>query len=276
MLSRLMRATFGLFPGRCILCQARTARALDLCLHCETDLPVIPFPCRRCGQQTPQRAAAGLPNDTQVCGQCLIKPPPYARSFSAFAYTQPINQLIAEFKNRRQLVVGRVLAMVLARRYFDQFHERSPITPSNLEPRETSLSAPLAAFIKAVPDNRPLPNLLIPIPLHPKRMQYRGFNQAHEIADAISGLTGIAMDNQLCQRITESPPQKGLSAAARQRNIKQAFQLTRKLHGERLALVDDVLTTGATVSELTRLALNAGADSVEIITLARTPQPRYF
>jgi len=67
-----------------------------------------------------------------------------------------------------------------------------------------------------------------------------------------------------------------LSAAARRRNIKQAFQLTRKLQGERLALVDDVLTTGATVSELTRSALNAGAGSVEIITLARTPKSRYF
>lgn len=276
MLSRLMRVTFGLFPGRCILCQASTARALDLCIHCETDLPMIPFPCRRCGQQIPQRAAAGLSDDSWVCGQCLIKPPPYVRSFSAFAYTQPINQLIAEFKNRHQLLVGRVLAMVLARRYFDQYDVSRPNPINTLEPIKPRLETIIKTAIKAEPRSRPLPDLLIPIPLHPTRLKFRGFNQAHEIADAIKALTGIPIDDQLCQRTTESPPQKGLSAAARRRNIKQAFRLTRKLRGERLALVDDVLTTGATVSELTRSALNAGAGSVEIITLARTPKPRYF
>ena len=266
MLSRLMRVTFGLFPGRCILCQASTARALDLCIHCETDLPMIPFPCRRCGQQIPQRAAAGLSDDSWVCGQCLIKPPPYVRSFSAFAYTQPINQLIAEFKNRHQLLVGRVLAMVLARRYFDQYDVSRPNPINTLEPIKPRLETIIKTAIKAEPRSRPLPDLLIPIPLHPTRLKFRGFNQAHEIADAIKALTGIPIDDQLCQRTTESPPQKGLSAV----------RLTRKLRGERLALVDDVLTTGATVSELTRSALNAGAGSVEIITLARTPKPRYF
>jgi len=107
-------------------------------------------------------------------------------------------------------------------------------------------------------------------------MTFRGFNQASEIANAIMHQTGIPIDAQLCQRVIQSPPQKGLSAAARLRNIKHAFQLTRPLRGERLAIIDDVLTTGATVSELTRSALHGGADSVEVITLARTPRPRFF
>ena len=166
--------------------------------------------------------------------------------------------------------------MVLARRYFDQYDVSRPNPINTLEPIKPRLETIIKTAIKAEPRSRPLPDLLIPIPLHPTRLKFRGFNQAHEIADAIKALTGIPIDDQLCQRTTESPPQKGLSAAARRRNIKQAFRLTRKLRGERLALVDDVLTTGATVSELTRSALNAGAGSVEIITLARTPKPRYF
>ena len=165
-------------------------------------------------------------------------------------------------QNRHQLLVGRVLAMVLARRYFDQYDVSRPNPINTLEPIKPRLETIIKTAIKAEPRSRPLPDLLIPIPLHPTRLKFRGFNQAHEIADAIKALTGIPIDDQLCQRITESPPQKGLSAAARRRNIKQAFRLTRKLRGERLALVDDVLTTGATVSELTRSALNAGAGSV--------------
>ena len=253
----LNRLTFVLFPGRCILCQALTQRPLDLCLDCETDLPRIPFPCSQCGQEIPARAAQGYSTDNRVCGACLVNPPLYSRSLSAFAYIQPINQLIAEFKNGHQLLVGRVLAMVLAERYQARLGASA----------DSRLAAGLAT------DEPRRPDLLIPMPLHPNRLKFRGFNQAREIAYALRDKTGIPIDDRLCERHLESPPQKGLTATQRRRNIERAFSLTRRLDGERLAIIDDVLTTRATVTELTRAALKAGASSIEVVTLARTPKP---
>jgi len=246
MMRFLAHWSYSLFPGKCMLCLGATQRRLDLCRACEADLPTTPNPCLRCGQQT----LAAAP----VCHLCQLTPPPFRRTFSAFAYSSPVDQLISEFKNNHQRRVGHVLAVVLAQRY-----QRWRLQQ---EQQQEQVAATAGV------------DLLVPMPLHENRQRQRGFNQANDISLQIGHQSAIAVDAGLCRRIKETAAQKGLSATARQKNIQQAFVVSRRLSGLRVAIVDDVLTTGATVAELSRMLLRAGARSVDIITLARTAPPR--
>jgi ComF family protein len=238
--------SFQLFPGRCILCRALSRRPLDLCYACESDLPSVHSPCQQCGLDVRGQA----PGDEHYCATCLVDPPPFERSFSAFKYAPPVRQLIAEFKQNRQLVVGEVLSRVLAERYQQQ----------------------LAAL--ACKQHQAKPDMLVPMPLHPSRLRSRGFNQAELIAQAVSRQTGIICDTRCCRRIKQTNDQKELTAADRRTNIRGAFATNQPLHGEHIVIVDDVMTTAATVSELARCLLRTGAGRIEVLTLARTPAPK--
>ncbi|MFT6516353.1 MAG: ComF family protein [Candidatus Azotimanducaceae bacterium] len=178
-----------------------------------------------------------------------MNPPPFDRSFSAFNYAPPIRQLITEFKQYRQLVIGEVLSQVLAAGYQQQLIEQAQ-----------------------QPHSRP--DLFLPMPLHPSRLKSRGFNQADLIAQIVSRQTGIPTDSRRCRRVKQTNDQKGLTAADRRANIRGAFAVDTPLHGEYIVIVDDVMTTTATVSELTRCLRRAGAGTIEILTLARTPAPK--
>jgi len=237
--------SFRLFPGRCILCQARSHRAVDLCSACEADLPRVHTPCQQCGLDLRARA----PGLNRYCAPCLVNPPPFDRSFSAFNYAPPIRQLITEFKQHRQLVIGEVLCQLLAGGYQQQLLARAQQTHSR-------------------------PDLLLPMPLHPSRLKSRGFNQADLIAQVVSRQTGIPTDSRRCRRVKQTDDQKGLTAADRRANINGAFAVDTPLHGEYIVIVDDIMTTTATVSELTRSLRRAGAGTIEILTLARTPAPK--
>ncbi|MFT7468054.1 MAG: ComF family protein [Candidatus Pseudothioglobus sp.] len=244
--ARCAASSFRFFPGRCILCRAQSNRPMDLCCACEADLPRIHSPCRQCGLSV----LGNAPGREHYCAPCLVNPPPYDRSFSAFKYASPVRQLITEFKQHRQLVVGEMLSQVLARRFqqnlLEQAHQRHQTTP----------------------------DILIPMPLHPSRMKSRGFNQAELIAQVVGRQTGITCDTRRCHRVKQTEDQKGLTAADRRTNIRGAFSVVQPLHGEYIVIVDDVMTTAATVSELARCLRRAGAGTIEILTLARTPAPK--
>ena len=137
----LDRILYGMFPGRCILCKAGTGRHLDLCLACELDLPKITNACWQCGLSNSE--------GQEICPACLRVPPPFTHCFSAFKYAAPIDRLIHQFKNEQKILIGKVLALVLARMYLDQH--------------------------LIVPDQ------WLPVPLHKERLKSRGFNQALEI-----------------------------------------------------------------------------------------------
>ncbi|MCP5182143.1 MAG: ComF family protein [Pseudomonadales bacterium] len=108
-----------------------------------------------------------------------------------------------------------------------------------------------------------VPSLVIPVPLSGWRGFLRGFNQSVQLAAIVSRNVGIPMDCHLLRRVRHTPHQTGLARARRRRNVRGAFRATRQLHGEHLALLDDVLTTGATLNACTRTLLDAGAASVE-------------
>lgn len=235
---------FALVPGTCILCGARTGRHFDLCAACEYDLPRVRHPCEQCGlplgSATGTAAGTMAGTEAPLCGQCLVSPPVFTRCFAPFVYTWPIDKLINDFKNHNHIILGKMLAHAMARAY----------------------------VADTWPDH--LPDTLLPVPLHKRRLRARGFNQSLEIAEVLADTSNARLDNRLCRRVIDVAQQKSLNARQRKQNLGGAFVLDRIPEGEHIAIVDDVVTTGATVSEIGRLLLSHGALRVDVIALART------
>ncbi len=228
--SRLARAHAWLRAPSCTLCGVRVARALDFCGECEGSLPRLIHYCSRCAAPL---AEAG---EQLVCGACQQRPPKYVAVLAPFHYAPPIDRLIQGAKYGGRLdwleLLGRRLARHVAAR---------------------------AGAVDAV----------IAVPLHRSRLRSRGYNQSLELARplvrqlALPLVAGIA-------RVRATPPQAQLPAAERRRSVRHAFVAKRDFSGLRLALVDDVMTSGATVEAVTRCLLKAGAASVEVWVVART------
>ncbi|MBW6212459.1 hypothetical protein KZ838_21910, partial [Pseudomonas aeruginosa] len=121
----------------------------------------------------------------------------------------------------------------------------------------------------------PRPARLLPVPLAPRRERRRGFNQAQQLAERLAGELDLRCDPHSLRRVLDTPAQQGLDATVRRRNLRHAFALApaSDVRGLHLALVDDVLTTGATTEHLSRLLRRAGAARVDVYCLARTPKP---
>ena len=221
-----------LWPGQCVLCGGGGAEGDDLCRPCHRELPWLRRPCPRCGLPLPERTAPDTP-----CGACQQRPPPFSACCAPFLYQPPVSHLIAAFKYRGRYSYGRALAVELARRVD-------------------------AGAVDA----------LVPVPLHWRRRWARGFNQAEIIADQLGRALALPVRADWLRRRRPTPPQQGLDARARAVNLRGAFELRGSPAGLRVALVDDVVTTGATATELSRLLLAAGAASVQVWCLARTPR----
>lgn len=220
---------FRLFPATCILCSQPGQPGLDLCPACEADLPVIDPACHCCGMPL-------SPGKTGTCGQCLQTPPPFFRTVSPFYYEPPLAGLITQFKFRQRLLLGRVFASLLHKQLAPAGHR---------------------------------PDCLIPVPLHPRRLRERGYNQALEIAHLLGASLAIPVDYHLCQRRRYTTPQTGLAAKERKRNIKNAFALAGPCTYRHVAILDDVVTTGHTVTELASLLQKNGVEEVEVWSVAR-------
>ena len=234
----LKNVQFALLPGTCILCRQPSHRHRDLCLVCQAALPRIREPCRHCGLPLPQSHP-----EPPVCGTCLLQPPPFVRLVAPFCYSPPLPALIAAFKYDGRLVNGRVLAESLAACLHNRYGQAA------------------------------MPAILAPVPLHRSRLRRRGFNQALELARRVSRLTAIPVAPRLLERHRDTPAQTGLGARERQRNLARAFTFKgdrRFVPGMTVALVDDVVTTTATVTALSRLLLRNGASEVHVWAVART------
>lgn len=158
----------------------------------------------------------------------------------------PVDALITRFKHQARWPYGRLLGERLAHHLEHAFAE-----------------------------GLPRPDLLLPVPLARRRLRQRGFNQAQMLADWLSRPLGISTDARALERVLDTPAQQQLDAATRRRNLRQAFAIATgaDVKGRHLALVDDVLTTGATAEALARLLKRAGAERVDVYCLARTPKP---
>ena len=222
-------------PSDCLLCQssvsASTNKAPLLCADCHNRLPNIQQSCPVCALPLP----GANPN---VCGECLKSTPAFTKTVAAFHYEPPVSDFITRLK-----YVGQRHMLPLLCDYLSQKIES-----------EYKL--------------QPLPEQVIPVPLHQTKTRNRGFNQAQLIAKTLVQRLSIISLNQAVIRNRATIPQMNLDAIQRHKNMKGVFTVTRP-PAEYVAIVDDVMTTGTTVTELSKQLLNAGCKRVDVWCLAR-------
>jgi ComF family protein len=219
--------------GQCEVC--RQWSSVAVCSDCVARFAAPRERCERCGIAVGAAASA--------CGACLQDPPPFDRTVCVADYGFPWDRLIADFKFQGRVELARVLARLLADAV-----------------RRTAAR---------------LPDLVLPVPLAVPRLRERGYNQAWVLARAIASELGLRADARLLQCPIATAHQADLGRAQRQRNRRTAFIVDpnrlRAVEGRRLAVVDDVMTTGATVREAAATLLSEGAAAVDVWVLARTP-----
>jgi ComF family protein len=197
--------------------------------------------CQHCRADLPYHRSPSCPicaipsTDGCVCGHCLSKPPAYGATLAAFIYTFPLDGLVQSLKYGGNLALTDVL------------------------------TEPLIAHAATGPK----PDLLIPLPLHPAKLRERGFNQSLEIARLLSRALNVPLATDACERVRDTAPQASLPLKHRHDNVKGAFACYLDLSGKHVAVVDDVMTTGATLDEMAKILLKAGAASVSNWVVAR-------
>jgi len=232
LIDRWLKFNQSLFPQACMLCSAPQGGSLALCAGCLQDLPW--HSAGRC----PQCALASV--DNQVCGHCLKSPPAFDYTQALFRYEYPLDAMLQRYKYNHLLALAETFGALLA---------------DSIAPISRSTSHP---------------DIIIPMPLHPQRLAERGFNQAVEIARVVSRQLNIKMDTTSCGRIKLAPPQVSLPLKQRVKNMRGAFACNQRLDGLHITLIDDVMTTGASLNALAKTIKSAGADSVECWVVART------
>ena len=206
-----------------------------LCAPCGADLPRNHHACPRCALPLPPDIDGDI-----ACAECQAKPPAFDQTMAPLVYNHPVDDLIAGFKYHRHLPLGRDLADLLA---------------------------------STVDTSRTLPQLLLPIPMHRDGLRERGFNQATELARQLSVRLAIPWSAAYLTRRNDGDRQRGLRRRKRLRNTKGKFDCRSGLPSH-VALIDDVITTGATVDEASRVVRRAGAARIEVWAVARTPRER--
>ncbi len=232
----LKSALSRLNPQDCALCGGSTPRVV--CGECERTLP-------RSGESICPRCAVELnagESGEELCGACLVYSPHFDHTITAFRYDFPVDRLLQAYKFRAQLAFTHLLS---------------------------------AALVKRVRDNRSLtnaalPDLILPTPLASKRLAQRGFNQSALLGRTVASLLGISFSADALRRVRETIPQTGLKRDERLKNVRGAFACNIDLDGKRVAIVDDVITTGATMSEAAKTLKQNGAAFVEAWACART------
>ena len=203
--------------------------------------------CPDCLQELPynqpacSRCAIGMPQPG-VCGACLQRPRPFTAAIAPLRWQPPVDYLLHLFKYQHHLEIGVVLGELLADQVLQQDIE--------------------------------LPELLLPTPLHPRRLRSRGFNQALELSRVVAARLELPLAVQVLRRNRPTISQTGLSPRERRRNIRGSFAVADDqaalIAGRHLAVLDDVLTTGSTAAEMSRTLLRAGAARVDIWAIARS------
>jgi ComF family protein len=230
----------GLFPHHCALCGLRSHREVPLCLACQGEMPINHYCCTRCAIPLP---ASTDPDATRLCGACLQKPPAFDRVIAPWLYGEYLAHLIHQWKFHRERRMTKLLAALWQQR--------------------AQIHAPV--------------DLLVPVPLHWRRRWQRGFNQSEllcrQLLRTCPELKFCEPAYGLVRRHRATAAQTAMNARARASNLKGAFTVCRPCTKLRIAIVDDVLTTGATAAAVADALATAGASYIEVWCLARTPSP---
>ncbi|MGI0119153.1 ComF family protein [Zooshikella sp. RANM57] len=222
-----------LMPIPCLLCGVTTSFECRICSPCQKSLPSFNVACQSCG------LPIYSPN-TERCGHCIARPTIINRTVCGFSYQFPVDKLILQFKYNQQLGIGETLSQLLAEKIKQQYLDDA------------------------------LPEQIIPVPMHPKRLASRGFNQAALISKQLSKYLNIPINTQSCKRVIETKPQEGLNAKQRSKNLQHAFTSTHTV-SPHIVIVDDVITTGATINALVETLNSARVKRIDVWSLARTP-----
>jgi ComF family protein len=220
----------GLFPATCLLCLDPGQRpALDLCRACEDDLPLNAGACPGCAMPRPD---SGTP-----CVNCRSRRPAFDAAFVPYRYEFPLVELIHRLKYGRQVAIARILGTVLAHRLCER--------------------------------GRPAVDAIVPVPLHAAREARRGYNQAGEIARFAGEITGLPVLDRVALRLRATEEQAALPASVRRVNVSGAFEALAGCAPTAVAIVDDVMTTGATADALAQALKRSGCRRVEAWAVSR-------
>lgn len=218
-------------PVTCVFCGARREHwQAPICDGCHDDLPWIANACSRCANPLPARLPAGV-----HCAACQLDPPPFVAAIAPLEYAFPVDAAIKALKFRRKLFYAPAFGHVLS------------------------------AAIHRLPGDI---DGLLPVPLHWRRQARRGFNQAIELGRAMQRLTGLPLVRNVV-RCRSTPYQSGLTATHRRRNLEKAFLVRGRIDSRHPLIIDDVITTGETCRQLAKVLLDAGAEKVSVLTVAR-------
>ncbi len=217
------------WPARCVACIG-PATGRDLCAACAAELQRNEPACPSCAQPLLVPAVA--------CGRCLRKRPPFDAAWAPFRYAAPLDLLVQRLKFGADLAAGRVLGEL----WVDALAQRA---------------------------RRADDAVLLPVPLARTRLAERGYNQALELARPLVRRFGLRLQPQGLRRIRPTDPQSGLDRRARQRNVSGAFAADPSLRGLHVIVLDDVMTTGATLAACARALNRVGVEQIEVWALAR-------
>ncbi|WP_395462759.1 double zinc ribbon domain-containing protein [Wolbachia endosymbiont of Cantharis cryptica] len=228
----LKKATNLIFPNVCVSCECIIDKNYDLCSECNKKINFLTkHYCNVCG--------AVISDNIYTCGKCITNPPPFEVLRSVFAYDQHSRNMIINFKFFDNLNYVKTYAKWMYQANHDMFQ--------NAE-------------------------VIIPIPLHKMRLFKRKYNQAALLAKELSKLSNLLYTSFAIKRLRHTTPQAGLSLKQREKNLKKAFKISNReiIKNKIVILVDDVVTTGATVRSCSQEILNSGAREVRVLSLART------
>lgn len=218
-----------IFPPRCCLCKANLVQDSDLCAKCYKNLPWNTTACQKCALPT------SLTLD--YCGNCINCPPLFLRNLSPFRYEPPVSSWIVQLKFHHQLYYAPILARQLAE------------------------------WVKHL--SNPMPECIIPVPLHHRRLRQRGFNQALEIAKIVAKILKIPLLTNSVQRVIHTRPQSKLNAQQRRSNLQKVFKVRSRIPFQHVAILDDVMTTGETAQALSQCLYESGLQKIEVWSCSR-------
>lgn len=222
------------FPQHCLLCLTSVQTDHPLCTACEKTLPWLTYYCKHCGYYFNHEITPS------VCGHCCKKSPLIDNFYGLWHYEYPTNYWIQDLKYHNRLITGKLCANYLLKKIPQWYQDDT------------------------------LPEYLIPMPLHPKRLRERGYNQAIEIARPITKKLKIPLALHECIRSQYTQPQTTVPAKLRMSNVNRAFSIRPNFQSQHVAIIDDVYTTGSTVHDLCRSLRQAGIVRIDVWCCART------
>jgi len=221
-----------LLPDKCIQCKQalKLSENQPVCTACYPTLPLQASICQRCAQPY-----TGL---TDYCGRCLTAPPYFDACFCPFEYKTPISDLIICFKYQQTPGLAQKLARLIA--------------------AEIELQ------------NVTMPDLLVPVPMHNKRLRQRGYNQSSLLAQQLGRLLEIPVDYGALRKIRHTEQQTQKTLKQRKNNVLGSFSLRKNISVKSIAIIDDVVTTGSTAGEIAKILKKNGVDYIQVWGIAHT------